>query len=305
MATSCSSIQAHIPPVEETHIPPVTETPTIDAVIPQHFPPFNRENLKLWFLQVEAAMRLNRLTSDSSRFNYIIPCIPSDLCTTSIMNIIETPPDSNKYDTLKSKLLELFGKSEETKIHQLLRICRMSDEKPSHFLQRMRSMVEKNMPDSVLKIIFLEQIPQSVCNALAVRPDADLTTLALLADRVMEFRSSRITSMSRSNMATSAWQSRAEDCYQEDNLVISHQPRENNVITHQLAEITRRMAAIETNMSRCRSFQRQSRSRGRQPQSRQRSTSTGRRGLCYYHFKFGARAYQCRTPCMWSSITVS
>ncbi|KOX76143.1 hypothetical protein WN51_11883, partial [Melipona quadrifasciata] len=91
----------------------------------------------------------------------------------------------------------------KNKVRQLLRTCRMGDEKPSHFLQRMRSMVKKNVLDSVLKTIFLEKVPQSLYDVLVVNPDADLITLVLLVARVMKFWSSHIASMSRSNVATS------------------------------------------------------------------------------------------------------
>ncbi|KAK1136518.1 hypothetical protein K0M31_001068 [Melipona bicolor] len=102
----------------------------------------------------------------------------------------------------------------------------MGDEKPSYFLQRVRSMVEKNVPDSVLKTIFLEKVPQSLYDVLVVNPDADLITLALLADRVMKFWSSHIASMSRSNMVTSAWQPKAEEYQRGDNMATSvSQPR--------------------------------------------------------------------------------
>ncbi|KOX74832.1 hypothetical protein WN51_14324 [Melipona quadrifasciata] len=69
----------------------------------------------------------------------------------------------------------------------------------------------------VLKIIFLERVPQSH----DVNQDADLITLALLADRVMEFRPSYIASISRLNMVTSAWQPRAEEYQRGDNMATS------------------------------------------------------------------------------------
>ncbi|KAK1120255.1 hypothetical protein K0M31_012617 [Melipona bicolor] len=118
----------------------------------------------------------------------------------------------------------------------------MDDEKPSHFLQRMRSMIDKKVPDTVLRTIFLEQIPQSLHNILVVSHDADLSTLAVLADRIMEFRLSQISSIDRANMAVSACQSRADGGFHENNLAGSHQSRENLVaMQHQLAEMTHRI----------------------------------------------------------------
>lgn len=110
-------------------------------------------------------------------------------------------------------------------------------------------------------------------------------------------------------MATSFWQSRAEDDHTENNMLIPYQSKDDNTtIQHQLAGITRRMAAMESNISERRSFRRRFRfqTRGRRPPSRHCSPSTGRsEGLCYYHYNFGARAYQCNSPCTWSSVTAT
>lgn len=101
---------------------------------------------------------MSKITGNASKFDHVISRLPSDVALL-IQNIIGTPPETNKYDALKNKLLELFGIPEETKIRQLLETCRMGDKKPSHFVQRMRSMVDRNVPDSVLKTIFFEQLP--------------------------------------------------------------------------------------------------------------------------------------------------
>ncbi|KOX80086.1 hypothetical protein WN51_08990 [Melipona quadrifasciata] len=83
-----------------------------------------------------------------------------------------------------------------------------------------------------------------------------LSTLVLLADWVMEFRTLHIASIDRSNMATSAYQPPKASGLQENNFTISHLSRENIVtIQYQLAEMTRRMAAMETSISRRRPFQ--------------------------------------------------
>ncbi|KOX69812.1 hypothetical protein WN51_06000 [Melipona quadrifasciata] len=218
----------------------------------------------------------------------------------------------------------------------------MGDDKPSHFLQRMRSMVDKEVPDTILKTIFLEQIPQFLHDILVVNSEADLSKLAILADRVMEFCLPQISNLERSNMTISASHSRADDGYNETKMADTHQLRDDMAaIQYQLVEMTYKMATMETNLSRQRLLHRQprfrdrrSQSRGRRSQSRgrrsqshgrrsqsrgRRSQSRGRRsqsrgrpspsqykttrGLCYYHFNFGARARKCKNPCNWSSIT--
>ncbi|KAK1123959.1 hypothetical protein K0M31_006987 [Melipona bicolor] len=68
MATPRSPIRGKIiPPIEEAHIPQDLEASAINAVITQYFPPFDKENPKLWFHQAEAALRTSRITNDCLR----------------------------------------------------------------------------------------------------------------------------------------------------------------------------------------------------------------------------------------------
>lgn len=103
-----SLTRAHkTPHMEETYIPPESEATTTSAVVPQYFPPFDREDPELWFIQVEAALRTSKITSDLSRFDYIIQRLPPDV--SCLRGTLETPPTSNRYEKLRNKLLELYG----------------------------------------------------------------------------------------------------------------------------------------------------------------------------------------------------
>ncbi|KAK1120214.1 hypothetical protein K0M31_012581 [Melipona bicolor] len=108
-------------------------------------------------------------------------------------------------------------------------------------------------------------------------------------------------------MATSAIHSRTDGGYNETKMADTYQLRDDMAaIQYQLAEMTHKMATMETNLSRRRPFHRQPRFRDRRSQSRGRPSSsrqyktTGE--LCYYHFNFGARAHKCKNPCNWSSV---
>ena len=57
----------------------------------------------------------SKITGDTSKFDHVISRLPSDVALL-IQNIIEISPETNKYDTLRKKLMDLFGKSEETKV---------------------------------------------------------------------------------------------------------------------------------------------------------------------------------------------
>lgn len=101
----------------------------------------------------------------------------------------------------------------------------------------MRGMVDGRVPDTILKTIFFEQIPQSLHDILIINSEADVSKLAVLADRVMEFRSPQISNLERSNVATSASHSRA-----------GNDESKMAALQHQLTEVTHKLTAMQTNL---------------------------------------------------------
>ncbi|KAK1117650.1 hypothetical protein K0M31_015820 [Melipona bicolor] len=102
-------------------------------------------------------------------------------------------------------------------------------------------------------------------------------------------------------MATSQSLYKADHSHLESIMADNQQLKDNlAAIQHQLAQLTYKIATMETNFSHQRSFQRRSRSCDRRSPARQ---YTPTEGLCCYHFNFGARAYKCQKPCNWSPTT--
>ena len=207
----------------------------------QRLPPFKKENPKFWFIQVESAMQLAKITS----------------------NDVETPPAIEKYQTIKRHLLEMFTQSEESKVRHLLRTCRMGDEKPSLFLQRLRNLAGNNVPDSMLKTIFL-QIPSSLRDILMASDNNDLARLALLADKISEFKSSQISAVNRGNASEFTGKvmmvredSMAATCREMKQMAATRQEFEQRI-----TELTRQLTALQMERPQESFWRRRSRSRG-------------------------------------------
>ena len=72
-----------------------------------------------------------------SVFLYFIPIYIHIYKKTAADNVSEKEimeKRTEKYVTIKRRLLNLFSQSEESKVRYLLRTCRIGDEKSSHFL---------------------------------------------------------------------------------------------------------------------------------------------------------------------------
>jgi len=130
----------------------------IEATQAVRLPPFWKGNPQLWFAQVEAAFVINRITSDETKFRYVtLHLDPSVLPL--VADIITSPPDGDRYATIKERLVSVLGETSASRLRKLLASHELGDDKPSILLQRLRNLAEGQVTDGVLRTIFLEQMP--------------------------------------------------------------------------------------------------------------------------------------------------
>lgn len=167
---------------------------------------------------------------------------------------------------MKKRIIDSFAESEENQIKRLLSGLELGDQKPSHYLQRLKSLSAGKINDEVLKALFLERLPEKIRCILAVCDSSDIEKLANQADKILETFSS----------STSLFVSEVQQGSESD-------------ISKKLEVLISRIDALE------------SRSRPRrQSASGPRSNSRGSRGKhdkCWYHFRFGEKARKCIPPC--------
>ncbi|KAJ0171422.1 hypothetical protein K1T71_001178 [Dendrolimus kikuchii] len=237
-------------------------------------PPFWPENPAVWFAQVESHFALSGISDDKTRFHFVISQLEHRFAA-EVTDIIVSPPANSKYDTLKTELVKRLCHSREKEVKQLLTHEEMGDRRPSQFLRHLRQLAGPEVPEEFLKTIWTSRLPTHVQTAIASQPRADLSSLADLADTVLDIVSS--------NPQTAA---------------LSQSPGSTlDVLVKQVAELTRRVDALthtRDNISRSRSASRES----RRQRSQTRSMSNYKRfPLCFYHAKFKEKARRCIKPC--------
>lgn len=253
----------------------------IDAAQVIRLPPFWKDNPVLWFAQAEAAFVIHRITSDESKFRYIILNADQSVLP-FVADLITTPPERDRYQTLKDRICSTLGETSTTKIRKLLGSHELGDQKPSIFLQRLRNLAPGQVTDEILKSIFLEQLPENVRAILAVSEVQDLTRLAAAADKVIEVTKPASTTI----QAITGGQADTD----------------NNKVLQEIAELRKQVKKLSVGDR----YRRRSRSRGR-PESRGRPSNRGRSHhrqdsednaeYCYYHNRFGDKAFKCTQPC--------
>ncbi|CAD1473095.1 unnamed protein product [Heterotrigona itama] len=165
----------------------------------------------------------------------------------------------------------------------------MGDEKPSHFLQRLRNLAGNNVPDSILKTVFLEQIPTSLHDILMASDSNDLARLAALADKITEFKSSQVSAMSQRNAT-----------FETNNVQDNNMATGTRLKNHRANQTN---DSIEDGKAPTRTSTLEKTFKTLQQTSYSSTTITSCRntGLCYYHRRFGQQACRCTTPCPWRS----
>ena len=237
-------------------------------------PAFWKDQPKIWFHTIESTFENCRITSDKSKFRYVV----SNLDQTTavyVADIIENPPDADRYDALKNRIIETFGETNETKLRRLLRDQTVSDEKPMHILAKIINLAGSNCNNAVLRNLFLEHLPENVRPHLVIGEVTDLSKLAQQADKIVDIiRPS--TSLDVCSIGNS------------DNAALNAMKAAIEKLTREFQEFRR--AGNKNNESRARS-------RARSTSKNRNSAEDANSDLCFYHSRFKEKARKCRPPC--------
>ncbi|KMQ85926.1 hypothetical protein RF55_15255 [Lasius niger] len=229
--------------------------------------PFWKSKPELWFVQMEAQFLTAGITTDETKYNYVVQCLDDDLLS-EVSDIVLNPPAGNKYAALKDRLIKSFAVSSEKRLRKLLNEVDLGDRRPSQLLRRMRDLAQTGISEDVLKSLWLQRLPQQV-QAILTATKHDLEELSQLADRISDVLPSEVNA-------------------------ITTEPTKTPTADSQLSLLTDRIAQLETRLAR-------STSRERQRKNRSRSTSRDKSDYCWYHRRFGNKATKCTRLCGWKS----
>lgn len=215
----------------------------------------------MWFAQAEAQFALAGVVQDETKYYHIISKIDKSVIT-QVADIVQNPPRENKYKTVKERLISRFEVSAQGKLEQLLNACDLGDMRPSHLLARMQELAAGlNVSESVLRVLFIQRMPERVKTILSICDGNTLQQLALMADKITDFSPSVVAATSS---AAVPGLSDLQD---------------------QIAQLTAEVRRMKTSGGRSRSS------------SRSRQSASPSDIVCWYHKKYGRNAHQCREPC--------
>lgn len=265
----------------DAQIPPMVNPPQVVHPISNYIAPvsvrppiFWKANPRIWFCQIEAQFANARITSDLTKYNTVVSSLDGAILS-QVSDVILNPPNVNLYVTLKSKLLERFEESEQSRLNTLLTSLTLGDKKPTHLLRQMRELAGGNIGDSALKSLFLQRLPHQA-QAMFSISDQSLDQIANLADRFIEVTSCSVAAVQVNTADTT------------------------DQITSVLQKLTLEVAALKANSNNASFNRARTHFRARSTSKnnyKNRSTSRASSDVCWYHKKFGDKAKKCSSPC--------
>ncbi|KAH6936235.1 hypothetical protein HPB50_015027 [Hyalomma asiaticum] len=100
------------------------------AALQLHLPTFSRNNLLLWFAEVEATFDLHLNSSEISRFRHLL-CNLSREVAQEVVDVITAPLSDAPYQCLKQRILDRTPTSESACLRHLLTSEELRDRRPS------------------------------------------------------------------------------------------------------------------------------------------------------------------------------
>ena len=149
------------------------------AALNLKLPPFWPSDPDLWFAQVEAQFSTRGITSQKTKYEYLVASLSPEFAT-QVRDLILRIPDTTPYDTLKRQLITRTALPEQRRLQQLLTSTQL--------LRRMQQLLGGGAVDADVKLLrelFL-RLPGNVRMVLASFGDTKkLDELAELGDNII------------------------------------------------------------------------------------------------------------------------
>lgn len=253
-------------------------------------PPFYSNDPAMWFCQVENLFITRRITSQQTKYAYIIASLQPEVAQ-EIRDLLLRPPTEDCYDVLKAELIRRTSESEQKRLRQLLTTEELGDRKPSQLLRRMQQLLGENkLDENLFKQLFVQRLPTNAQLVVAPSLDKlDLEGLANIADKILEVSPSPApppTTVAAVSLPKPPPSHQHTDDTDDLRRLVSQ-------LSLQVAKLSEKVTELSERRSR-------SPQRRTYPNPRRRSRSSSR-GICWYHNRFFDRAHRCISPCSYTS----
>ncbi|XP_058840323.1 uncharacterized protein LOC131695809 [Topomyia yanbarensis] len=172
------------------------------AAVCVKLPEFWKTDPEMWFAQAEAQFVLANVVKDDTKFYHIVAKVDQSVIC-HITDLVSNPPQQQKYQALKERLIARFALYSEARLERLLNASDLGDMRPTHLLAKMQeTSAGLNVNENLLKMLFLQRMPAHIRPVLTIS-DGTLAKLAEMADKMLE--QPQVSTVSTSSTATISW----------------------------------------------------------------------------------------------------
>lgn len=246
---------------------------------------FWSEEPELWFVQMESMFATSGITQELTKFRYVLSNLDMQQMR-EVRDIVtrQFRPSDTPYTYIRERLIARLSPSQNHDIKQLLEREQLGDRKPSQLLRELQRLARDEVSDNFIRTLWISRLPESLQTVLATRKKEEaLEELGELADSVFDI-------VPRHQVSAIAAQTSSAPSAPPSAAV--------NEIAQQVAAVLLRDCRFRAGHRS--NSQRRAQSRPREQSQRSLSPSTLKRDddfLCWYHFKFGSQARNCKRPC--------
>ncbi|XP_076665014.1 uncharacterized protein LOC143367262 [Andrena cerasifolii] len=167
-----------------------SEQVRVVTTAPIRVPTFWPQKVSLWFRQLEAQFVIARITKDGTKFGYVVAQLDGKYAE-EVEDIICNPPDTKKYNAIKTELIKRLSDSDKTRVRKLLETEEIGDRTPTQFWRHLKELAGSAVNEDFLTKMWKNRLPVKTQLVLAATSDKDGVKLAEIADRVHELPGER------------------------------------------------------------------------------------------------------------------
>lgn len=232
-----------------------------------------------WFLQIDMQFQLHNIEDDTVKYQYIVTSLSQEAIL-KILDIVQNPPLTQKYETIKKILCERFSLSDERRLEEIMSDAQLGDRKPSELFRELTIM---GGPLSFVsrELIFKfwqRKLPRDIQIHLTSSGLSSVDEKVILADKIYQMSSPNIAVVNSTEASPSE--------------LIRDLTQLTTTLNENINKLSLNIDAINragnnpdrNNFSKnfTRSFQ------NRKPNSQY---------VCWYHQRFGNKALKCEESC--------
>ena len=146
-------------------------------------PTFWPHRAKTWFHQADAQFGLRRITEDDTKYWHVVASLDDDSAT-RVMKLMDNPPEKNKYEAIKAKLLDAYTLTERKRADMLLDMKDLNSKTPKEVMDSMLAIHGDCEPDYLFRRLFERLLPENIQTMLANTDIVDCEELAKAAQNL-------------------------------------------------------------------------------------------------------------------------